>query len=61
MAWKEEHIHVHVHCDNSQIISLLTEIRDAVKGKEDLGKQMDSWLNTLSQQFDKLETISKQV
>ena len=35
MAWKEEHIHVHVHCDNSQIISLLTEIRDAVKKDDD--------------------------
>ena len=35
MAWKEEHIHVHVHCDNSQIISLLTEIRDTVKKDDD--------------------------
>lgn len=35
MAWKEEHIHVHVHCDNSQIIALLTEIRDALKKDDD--------------------------
>ena len=39
MAWKEEHIHVHVHCDNSQIISLLTEIRDAVKKDDNVVPQ----------------------
>lgn len=31
MAWKEEHIHVHVHCDNSEIICLLKEIRNLLK------------------------------
>lgn len=35
MAWKEEHIHVHVHCDNSQIISLLKEIRDTLKSNNE--------------------------
>ena len=63
MAWKEEHIHVHVHSDNSQIICLLTEIRDAVKGSSsnELEKQMDSWLASLDKKIVEIETVSKQV
>lgn len=49
MAWKEEHLHVHVHCDNSEIISLLKEIRDSLKkdNDEELKQQIMDKLNKL--------------
>lgn len=62
MAWKEEHIHVHVHCDNSEIICLLKEIRNSLKNNDsELEKQMDSWLLKLDQAIIKVEQVSKQV
>lgn len=64
MAWKEEHIHVHTHCNNSEIVLLLKDIK-ALLGNGDqvkqLEKQMDGWLASLNQAFGKLEQVSEQV
>ncbi len=53
----DKEIHVHVHIDNCETISVLKEIRDLLKGNDDKLKQeiMDS-LNKLNE--DIKSTIS---
>lgn len=66
MAFVEKHTHFHFHNDNKEIICLLKEIRDAIKGGSDakvkeLEKQMDGWLLSMGKAFEKLEDVSKKV
>lgn len=62
MLDKEIHVHVHQEKD-CEVVNLLTEIRDLLKGNESeqLKKQMDNWLLTLGKTLSKIKEVSEKV